>query len=202
MSCHDENGMFEPEMTVYHGSNCDYYAHDEFCCDGCKDSCTKGAPKCNICELQMKNLLAQLITLYPTTAFSFTMQDGTIITGTPTGMLDPYNNGIVVVTSSGDPTEYVNVCQIARVELLSATYNTQITYVSGCLCPTCSGCDESIRSLISVGEIICIPRGVPITGATVVAVAPGIIALDSGANLWFVSTCHMDSFTIIDNVTG
>lgn len=189
MSCHDENEMFEPGMNIYHGSNCDCYEHEN-CCGCCK---TPAYQTCDICEQQMKYIIAQLITLYPTSTFVFTMKDGTTITGTPRSITDACNRGLLAVTINGGTT-YVNICNIAYVSIAGATYSSSILYMPSPYCTSCRGCQESVRDFFTVGQVVSITiAGDTISTATVLAVSSGVVALSTSASLIFASICEIDS---------
>lgn len=189
MSCHDENDMYEPDMNIYHGSKCDCYEHED-CCDCCT---TPAYQACNICEQQMKYIVAQLITLYPTSTFVFTMKDGTTITGSPISITDPCNRGLLAVVTT-EVIVYVNICNIAYVSIAGATYSSSILYMASPYCTSCRGCQESVRDFFTVGQTVTITiAGDTISSATVLAVASGVVVLSTSASLIFASICEIDS---------
>ena len=220
--CNFMGNSFEPKMNVYHGSNCNNYAHVECCCgtccnncDCCKCCCCCCCPyipmpiedNCSLCEQQMKNVLSQLITLYPTDNFVFSMEDGGTATGTPDLLYTDINKGLLCLDceSMEEPDgfkEYVSVCKIAKFQITSATYNPSITYLPAPVGPIICGCEESIRALLQVDDSVNINVGGTSTGvSTVKASEFGIVALATGANVQFVASCKIEKIRLMDEET-
>jgi len=201
--CGREN--FEPKMTVYCGDNCHQNCHctchDRQCgCGGCCGYCPIPISSCcNICEQQMKNVLAQLITLYPATPFAFLLEGGQTISGTPIGIIDTYNKGLIRI-SGGATTpviSYVNICKICQILISGVTYNEAITYLPKPFYPSKCGCEESIREMLPVGTTATINlNGTELPASEVVASEVGIFAITAAGNLRFISTCKANTFTI------
>ena len=201
---------FEPEMTIYHGSNCQNHHEEEHhedrkceCCCGC---CCPFSPIpidecCSICEQQMKFVLEQLIRLYPGRIFEFTLEDGVTAIGIPDLIITEENKGLVrinCVVLGVRFIEYVSICKIVSIKLIIAIYNNDIRYLPSPISPSCCGCEESIRSVLPVGAPVLITAGGENLGPSIVrANHVGIVVLRTGANLQFVSTCKIDKIKTI-----
>lgn len=200
MSCHEENEFFQPDMTIYNGSNCGCYAHEEYCECDCRRCCQMPCyQECNICEQQMKYLIAQLIEFYPTSTFVFTMKDVTTTTGVPTDISDECNSGLLTVSMS-EGTAYVNICKIAYISIAGAGYNNSTEYMRSPYCASCRGCEESVRDYFDIDQNVLVTiAGNTLDSATVKATAPGIVALQTTTAIVFASVCAIDRIVPIDD---
>lgn len=82
----------------------------------------------------MRNLLRQLITLYPSDNLIITTESGNTASGRPGALLAAPNTNpnaglFQLVNNQGAPQEAVSLCRIAAVRVTSATYNNAIAYL-------------------------------------------------------------------------
>ena len=205
-----ENNFFEPEMTIYHGSNCG----DEIrrcrppcCCPPCcpPPCCPPPCPPaCTcVCELQLKHVLAQLITLYPDKQFEFTLEDGGVVTGIPEAIVTVENQGLIKMKRNSQAAfvEYVNICKIAFFKICSAQYNSNITYLLVTVPLTSCGCAQSIFATVKLSDNIQFNAAGKNTGNNPVMINQyGIVVQTNYTDLIFVSTCQVESFKLYDPV--
>ena len=76
----------------------------------------------------MRNILQQLITLYPNDNLVISMESGNNVSGRPGALLPAPNTNpnaglFQLVNNQGVPQEAVSLCRIAAVRVSSATYN-------------------------------------------------------------------------------
>ena len=111
------------------------------------------------CVQQMKNILQQIITLYPTDTVVVSMESGNNASGRPGSLLPAPNSNpnaglFQLVNAQGVAQEAVSICRIAAIRITSATYNNTITYLSAPV-PAPTGCDadcqNAIRAYLPVG---------------------------------------------------
>ena len=209
--CCRKNNNFEPTMVCYHGSNCNNYAHHEdhhHCHNECCCCCCPYIPmpiedRCSLCEQQMKFVLSQLINLYPTNTFYFNMEDGSGAQGTPDFLYTPRNKGLLRLNCIGEDqtrfNQYINICKIASFRIDNPIYNPSINYLPGPVGPTKCGCEESIRSLLNVDDIVGINAGGKFLGvSTVKANEFGIVAVKTGTNIQFISSCKIEKLRVME----
>lgn len=111
------------------------------------------------CVDQMRNVLKQLIALYPTDTVIVAMEGGNNISGRLGALLPAPNSNpnaglLQIVNTQGTPEEAVSLCRIASVRVTSATYNRDITYLPAPTpAPTGCGadCEAAIRAYLPVG---------------------------------------------------
>ena len=97
------------------------------------------------CVQQMRNVIQQLITLYPTDNVVVSMESGNNASGRLGSLLPAPNNNpnaglLQLVNAQGVPQEAISLCRIAAIRITSATYNETITYLP-CLLYTSSSFD-------------------------------------------------------------
>lgn len=154
----------------------------------------------------MKNVIQQLITLYPTSNFVVSMESCNNASG-KAGLLllGPNNNpnsGLLQLTNAqGVPQEAVSLCRIASIRITSATYNQAITYlpapvgVSGCD----TNCENAARTYLPVGTTgVDINAGGQTVGqGTVIRSEYGMVVLVGANNSdpTFVSLCKAEIIT-------
>lgn len=111
------------------------------------------------CVDQMRNIIQQIITLYPSDNLIIAMESGNNASGRAGSLLPAPNNnpnsGIFqLVNAQGVPEEAVSICRIASIRITSSTYNENITYLPAPN-PLPTGCDANcevaIRSYLPVG---------------------------------------------------
>lgn len=205
MSCCRSNSICEPRMTVYQGSSCNNYAHVEnnggCCC--CPIRPLPICDGCNLCDQQIKFILGELISLYPTSIFTVTLEDGSTATGTPNSLFTDINKGLLVlnVTEGGIiHQEYLNICKIAAIRIAAATYVPSMVYLPAPPTPVRCGCEESIRTLLSAGDVVVInTAGQALPQSTVLASQFCVVAMTTGTDLIFVASSNIEKIRIISN---
>ena len=160
---------------------------------------------CCGCTEQIRNILQQIITLYPNNNIFVTLRSGDAVVGRP-GALIPGPNGqtgLFEVTTSQNLTQFLSICSIDTIQINNATYNDAITYLPEPVpAPTdcCSDCESTIRSRLPVGTpnvSINTSTQTPSTG-TVIRNEFGMIVLanEAAATITFLSSCSIDLFFI------
>lgn len=156
---------------------------------------------CCDCVKQMRNIIQQIIELYPSSSLFITLDSGDAVLGTPGNLvLGPSNDSGVfeVINQSGTLRQLVSICGIDSIRINDATFNNAITFLeapnplpTGC----CSDCDYAFRSLLPIGTSTSIISNtqVPAQG-TVIRNEYGMIVLENMAEnyITFVSSCHAD----------
>ena len=149
----------------------------------------------------MKNVLAQLITLYPNDNVIVSMESGNnanghlgsmIPQGTAAGLLQLVNNQGVV-------QDAVSICRITAIRITSSAYNNAITYLPAPT-PAPSGCDAdceaAIRSYLPAGTpgVSVNAGGQTVAQGTVLRSEFGMIVIvdSNNNNPAFVSSCKIE----------
>lgn len=155
----------------------------------------------------MRNLLQQIIQLYPTDNIVVAMESGDNASGRPGSLLPAPNTnpnaGLLQLTNAqGVPQEAVSICRIASVRITSAKYNNAITYLpvptpapSGCA----ANCEAAVRSYLPVGTAgVSIKAGGQTVGqGKVLKNEFGVVVLvgSNNSDPTFVSTCKAEIIT-------
>lgn len=155
----------------------------------------------------MRNVLRQIIQLYPTENIVIAMESGNNVSGRPGYLLPAPNTnpsaGLFQVTNAqGVPQEAVPICRIASVRITSAAYNTAITYLpvptpapTGCE----ADCESAERAYLPVGttKVDINAGGQTVGQGTVVRSEYGMIVLVGANNCYptFVNTCKAEVIT-------
>ncbi len=157
------------------------------------------------CKEQMRNILQQIITLYPNNDIFVTLESGDAVVGRPGSLILGPNGrtGVFEVISSQDLTQFLSICSIDTIQINDATYNDSIVYLPVPVpAPTdcCADCEATIRSLLPVGTTdttIITSTQTPSTG-TVIQNQYGMIVLanEAAGNITFISSCTIDLFFI------
>ena len=155
----------------------------------------------------MRNILQQIIQLYPTDNVIVSMESGNNVSGRPGSLLPAPNTnpnaGLFLLTNSqGVPQEAVSICRIAAVRITSATYNNAITYLPTPT-PTPTGCsadcEAAVRSYLPVGtqKAAIKAGGQTVAQGTVLKNEFGILVLvgSNNSDPTFVSTCKAEVLT-------
>ena len=107
----------------------------------------------------MRNVLRQIIQLYPTDTVIVSMESGNNASGRPGALLPAPNTnpnaGLLQLTNNqGVAQEAVSICRIAAIRITSAKYNNDITYLPAPV-PAPEGCgadcEAAIRAYLPVG---------------------------------------------------
>ena len=156
------------------------------------------------CVAQMRNLLRQIIALYPTDTVIVAMESGDNASGRPLSLLPAPNTNpnaglFQLGNTQGVPQEALSLCRIASVRITSATYNNAITYLpepvpapEGCG----ADCQNAIRSYLPVGTTsVSIKAGGQTVGqGTVLRNEAGMVVLvgSNNSDPTFISTCKTE----------
>lgn len=163
------------------------------------------ASSCNCrCKEQMRNIIQQIIALYPNNELFITLDSGDAVIGRPgTLTLGPNGHtGVFEVTTTQNLSQYLPICNIDTIRVNSATYNNAIVYLPEPVpAPTdcCADCEAAIQSLLPAGTNTSIITNTQTASTgTVVRNEYGMIVLanETNNNISFISTCNMDLFTI------
>lgn len=159
------------------------------------------------CVDQLRNVIQQLITLYPTDNVIVAMESGDNISGRLGSLFPGPNNnlnaGILqIVNPQGQPQEAISLCRIAAIRITSATYNDPITYLpdpepfpEGCG----ANCQLAIRAYLPVGTTgVSVKAGGQTVGiGSVIRSEFGMVVLVGNNNNdpTFISTCKTEIMT-------
>ena len=119
------------------------------------------------CVQQMRNILQQIISLYPNQTVIVAMESGNNASGRPGSLLPPPNTNpdaglFQLINNQGNPQEAVSICRIASIRINSAAYNDAITYLPAPdPAPESCGanCQNAIRSYLPIGTNVDINAG-------------------------------------------
>lgn len=152
----------------------------------------------------MRNVLAQIIALYPNDNVVVSMESGDNVSGRPGSLLPPPNNNpnaglFQLVNNQGVPQEAVSLCRIAAVRITSATYNNTISYLPTPTPPLegCGAdCQNAIRSYLPVGttNVTIKAGGQNVATGDVLINQFGILVVvgSNNSDPTFVSTCKAE----------
>lgn len=158
---------------------------------------------CCGCVEQMRNIIQQIITLYPTNNLFITLKSGDATLGRPGSLtLGPNGRtGVFGVISSQNIVQYLSICNIDTIQISNATYNDAIVYLPEPVpAPTdcCADCEAATRSLLPVGTtgVSIITNIQTASTGTVVKNEYGMVVLadEARTNITFVSACSIDLF--------
>jgi len=156
------------------------------------------------CVDQMRNIIQQIITLYPNDNLIIAMESGNNVSGRPGSLLPGPNNnptsGIFqLVNNQGTPEEAVSICRIAAITITSSTYNDAITYLPAPT-PTPEGCDANCeaaaRAYLPVGtpSVDINAGGQTVAQGSVLRSEYGMVVIvgNNNSNPAFVSLCKAE----------
>ena len=154
------------------------------------------------CVDQMRNIIQQIITLYPNDNLIVAMESGNNASGRPGALLpgsdnNPNSGLFQLVNNQGVPEEAISICRIASITITSSTYNEAITYLPA---PTPTGCDSNceaaIRSYLPAGtpSVDINAGGQTVAQGTVLRSEYGmdVIVGNNNGNPAFVSLCKAE----------
>lgn len=159
------------------------------------------------CVDQMRNVIRQLITLYPDDNFIISMESGNNVSGRPGSLIpgpdDNPNSGLFeLLNPQGVPEEAVSLCRIASIRIVSATYNEAITYLPGPTTPPTdcgADCESAIRNYLPVGtpNVSINAGGQTVGQGTVIESAFGMVVLvgNNNSDPTFISLCKAEVIT-------
>lgn len=156
------------------------------------------------CVDQMRNIIEQIITLYPNDNLTIAMESGNNVSGRPGSLLPGPNNNpnsglFQLINNQGTPEEAVSICRIASIRITSSTYNEAITYLPAPT-PLPTGCDANCEAAIRAY----LPAGTPsvdinaggqtVAQGTVLRSEYGMVVLvgNNNSDPTFVSLCKAE----------
>ena len=159
---------------------------------------------CCGCKEQLRNIIQQIITLYPNNDLLVTLESGDAVVGRPGSLILGPNGrtGVFEVTNPQNFPQYLPICSIDTIQINNAVYNNAIVYLPEPVpAPTdCyADCDTIIRSLLPVGTDANITTSTQTpTVGTVIENEYGMIVLANEAanNVTFISSCNIDLFYV------
>lgn len=152
----------------------------------------------------MRNVLRQIIQLYPNDTVVVAMESGNNVSGRPGALLPAPNTnpnaGLLQLTNNqGVAQEAVSICRIAAIRITSAVYNNAITYLPAPV-PAPEGCgadcEAAIRTYLPVGTtgVNVKAGGQTVAQGTVLRNEFGVLVLvgPNNSDPTFVSTCKAE----------
>lgn len=159
------------------------------------------------CVDQMRNIIQQIISLYPNDNIIVAMESGNNASGRPDSLLPGPNNnpssGIFqLVNAQGVPQEALSICRIASITITSSIYNENITYLPA-PSPLPTGCDANceaaLRSYLPVGtpNVSINSSGQTVAQGTILKSEYGMVVVvgNNNSNPSFVSLCKAEIVT-------
>ena len=150
---------------------------------------------CCGCKEQLRNIIQQIITLYPNNDLLVTLESGDAVVGRPGSLILGPNGrtGVFEVTNPQNFPQYLPICSIDTIQINNAVYNNAIVYLPEPVpAPTdCyADCDTIIRSLLPVGTDANITTSTQTpTVGTVIENEYGMIVLANEAERKFYFVC-------------
>lgn len=157
------------------------------------------------CKEQMRNIIQQIITLYPNNDIFVTLESGDAVVGRPGSVILGPNGrtGVWEVINPQNFTQLLSICSIDSIQINNATYNDAIVYLPEPVPATtdcCADCEATIRSLLPVGtsDVTIITSTQPPSTGTVIQNEYGMIVLanETTNNITFISSCSIDLFYV------
>ncbi len=156
------------------------------------------------CVDQMRNVIQQIITLYPNDNLIVDLESGNNVSGRPGSLLPTPNNNpnsglFQLLNNQGVPEEAIPICRIASITVTSSTYNNAITYLPAPT-PLPTGCDANceaaLRSYLPVGtaSVDINAGGQTVAQGTVLRSEYGMVVVvgPNNSNPAFVSLCKAE----------
>lgn len=156
------------------------------------------------CVDQMRNVIQQIITLYPNDNLIIAMESGNNASGRPGSLLPGPNNNpnsglFQLVNNQGTPEEAISLCRIASITITSSTYNNAITYLpapdplpTGCD----ANCEAAIQTYLPVGttNVDINAGGQTVAQGDVLISEYGMVVIvgNNNSNPTFVSLCKAE----------
>lgn len=166
------------------------------------DGNSNGNDFCCFCVQQMRNIIEQIIILYPNNQLFITLDSGDSLIGTPGPIrLGPNGESGVfeVIVSQGAFREFLSICSIDTITINNATYNETITYLpmpDPAPVECCADCDFAVRETLPIGtsDASIITNTQLTSQGDVIENQPGMIVLANTErnNITFVSSCRID----------
>ena len=156
------------------------------------------------CVAQMRNIIEQIIALYPDDNLIVAMESGNNASGRPGSLIpgpdtNPDAGLFQLVNTQGTPEEALSICRIASITVTSSTYNDAITYLP-VPSPVLEGCDANCeaaaRSYLPVGttNVDINAGGQTVAQGDVLRSEFGMVVIvgNDNSNPSFVSLCHAE----------
>ncbi len=156
------------------------------------------------CVDQMRNIIQQIITLYPNDNLIVAMESGNNASGRPGSLLPAPNNNpnsglFQLINNQGIPEEAISICRIASITITSSTYNNAITFLPAPnpISPGCdANCENAIRSYLPVGtpNVDINAGGQTVAQGTILKSEYGMVVVvgNNNSNPTFVSLCKAE----------
>lgn len=155
----------------------------------------------------MRNIIEQIILLYPNDNLIIAMESGNNVSGRPGSLIPGPNNnpqaGIFqLLNAQGVPQEGISICRISSITITSSTYNENITYLPAPN-PLPEGCDATceaaLRSYLPVGTpgVSINSGGQTVAQGTILISEYGLVVVvgNNNSNPSFVSLCKAEIIT-------
>lgn len=152
----------------------------------------------------MRNVIEQIIALYPNDNIIVAMESGNNASGRPGSLIPGPNNNptsglFQLINNQGTPEEALSICRIASINITSSTYNDTITYLpapdplpTGCD----ANCEAAIRSYLPVGtpSVDINSGGQTVAQGTILKSEYGMVVVvgNDNSNPTFVSLCKAE----------
>ena len=152
----------------------------------------------------MRNIIQQIITLYPNDTLIVAMESGNNVSGRVGSLLplpnsNPNSGLLQLINNQGTPEEALSICRIAAITITSSTYNNSITYLpapsplpTGCD----SNCESAIRTYLPVGttSVDIKSGGQTVAQGTILKSEYGMVVVvgNNNSNPTFVSLCKAE----------
>ncbi|MGM9879348.1 MAG: hypothetical protein ACI31R_04915 [Bacilli bacterium] len=161
-------------------------------------------PSC-LCVAQMRNIIEQIISLYPDDNLIVAMESGNNASGRPGSLIpgpdtNPDAGLFQLVNTQGTPEEALSICRIASITVTSSTYNDAITYLpvpSPALEGCGANCEAAARSYLPVGttNVDINAGGQTVAQGDVLRSEFGMVVIvgNDNSNPSFVSLCHAET---------
>lgn len=159
------------------------------------------------CVDQVRNVLRQIIELYPENTIIVSMESGDNASGRAGQLLPPPNTNpnaglLQLINNQGQPQEAISLCRIAAFRVTSSTYNNSISFLPDPV-PAPEGCgadcQNAIRSYLPLGTTsVNIKAGGQTVGqGTVIKNEFGMIVLvgPNNSDPSFISLCKAEIIT-------
>ena len=155
----------------------------------------------------MRNVIRQIIQLYPSDNIIVAMESGNNASGRPGSLLpapdtNPNAGLFQLVNNQGVPQAAVSLCRIASIRITSAAYNNNITYLPAPV-PALTGCGADCQSAIrayrptGASGVSINAGGQTVASGTVLRNEYGMLVIvgNNNSNPAFVSPCKAEILT-------
>lgn len=152
-----------------------------------------------LCLAQLRYVLPQILAVYSGWSVNLYLENGVTVTGVPRELIPGTEDaGLLRIGAN----QYVSLCNIAAIRIPGAYYDGGFDYLP-LPSPMPESCyadwERAIRTALSEDELVQIRAGGQIVSNELVAESVfGMVvtACYNGIHPTFISSCHIDSFTI------